>query len=198
MEIETAPHRPAATPWGRLLLLAVVFGPVLVLVLLPIGLGLQRYVVTGDSMQGGIDRGSIVFERVVPVSDLQVGDVITYPAPEASGVDGMVTHRIVTISPNGIVTRGDAHTADDPWVLQPEDATVSRVVFALPWIGWAYLFLFHPQGWLLTVISAAVLLALTSTRLLGRRGPTLREHGPEAAEPADAPAPLTGVEEVNQ
>ncbi len=71
MEIETAPHRPAPTPWGRLLLFVVVFGPVTFLVLLPIGLGLERYVMTGDSMSGAIGQGSIVFERVVPVSDLR-------------------------------------------------------------------------------------------------------------------------------
>lgn len=181
MEIETASRSQTPTPWGRFLLLVLVFGPVLVLVLLPIGLGLQRYVMTGDSMQGGIDRGSIVFERVVPVSDLRVGDVITYRAPANAEVSGMVTHRVVAIGPDGIVTRGDARTVDDPWTLQPEDATVSRVVLALPWIGWVYLFLLHPQGWLLTVVSAVALMALTSNRLLRRRGPTLRDDGQEAA-----------------
>lgn len=168
MEITTAPRRPATTPWGRFLLLAIVFGPVLVLVLLPVGLGLQRYVMTGDSMQGGIDRGSIVFERVVPVSDLRVGDVITYRAPEGADVDGVVTHRIVAIGPDGIVTRGDARTVQDPWILQPSAPTVSRVVLVLPWVGWAYLFLLHPQGWLLIAASAAGLLALLSNQQ--RRG----------------------------
>ena len=32
-------------------------------------------------------------------------------------------------------------------------------------IGWAYLLLFHPQGWVLTVVSALVLLVLMSHRL---------------------------------
>src|SRR6478735_9972746 len=82
MEIETAPSPPAPTPWGRLLLFVVLFGPVTLLVLLPIGLGLERYVMTGSSMAGGIDRGSIAFERVVPVSDLRVGDVITFAEPD--------------------------------------------------------------------------------------------------------------------
>jgi hypothetical protein len=80
-----------------LVLFVVLFGPVTLLVLLPIGLGLQRYVMTGDSMAGSIDRGSIAFERVVPVSDLRVGDVTTYRPPEAAADDTMVTHRIVSI-----------------------------------------------------------------------------------------------------
>lgn len=174
MEIETAPHRPAPTPWGRLLLGVVIFGPVIVLVLLPIGLGLQRYVMTGDSMQGGIGKGSIVFERVVPVSDLRVGDVITYRPPAAADEDGMVTHRIVALGPEGITTRGDAMPADDPWTLSPDSQTMPRVVLVLPWVGWAYLFLLHQQGWLLTALSAVALLALTSNRALRRRTRTRR------------------------
>lgn len=177
MEIETAPHRPPATPWGRLLLLVVVLGPVMMLVLLPIGLGLQRYVMTGDSMSGSIGRGSIVFERTVPVSDLRPGDVITYRSPPGADGHGMVTHRIVAIGPDGIVTKADAHAAPDPWTLRPEGPTLPRVVFTVPWIGWAYIVLFHPQGWLLTVGSAVVLVLLLSRRWGRRRRPQLRPPG---------------------
>ncbi|MBZ5737532.1 hypothetical protein [Nocardioides mangrovi] len=173
MEIKTAPHRPPATPWGRLLLFLVVLGPVTVLVLLPIGLGLQRYVMTGDSMAGSIDRGTIVFERTVPVSDLRPGDVITYRAPSTADGDGMVTHRIVTIGPEGIVTKADAHSAADPWTLHPDGPTLPRVVFTVPWIGWAYIVLFHPQGWLLTACSAVALVLLLTHRWGRRRRPQL-------------------------
>ena len=181
MEIETAPHRPAPTPWGRLLLFVVVLGPVTFLVLLPIGLGLERYVMTGDSMAGSIGRGSIVFERVVPVSDLRPGDVITYDPPATADVDGMVTHRIVAIGPDGIVTKGDAEAAVDPWKVRSEQPTMSRVAFSVPWVGWAYLFLFHPRGWLLTVGSAIALTLLMSRRLRVKH-PTLRppSEGTEA------------------
>lgn len=168
MEIETAARPPASTPWGRLVLLVVVFAPVTLLVLLPIGLGLDRYVMTGSSMAGSIDRGSIAFERVVPVSDLQVGDVITYPRPDAADEGTMVTHRIVSIRAEGIRTQGDALAAPDPWTLRPDTPTLSRVEFTVPWIGWAYLFVFHPHGWLLTVGSALVLVLLTVHRRLRR------------------------------
>ena len=124
MEITTSPHRPASTPWGRLVALVVILGPVSVLVLLPIGLGLQRYVMSGDTMDGersgSIPRGSLVYERLVPVDDLRVGDVITYRPPPSSGEDDLVTHRIVSIGPEGVVTQGDAEPRPDPWVLHPE------------------------------------------------------------------------------
>ena len=166
MEIATSPHRPAPTPWGRLLV--VVLGPVTALALLPVGLGLERYVVSGDSMAGTIGRGSVVFERRTPVADLRVGDVITYRAPEPSGERSVVTHRIVTIGPDGIVTQGDAAPRPDPWTLRPQEPTLPRVVLTLPWVGYAYLFV-DSGAWLLLVGSIATLLLLLAGRL-GRRG----------------------------
>lgn len=167
MEITTSPHRPASTPWGRLLALVVILGPVSVLVLLPIGLGLQRYVMTGDSMAGdgpgAIGRGTVVFERAVPVSDLRPGDVITYRPPPSAEVEGMVTHRIVEIGPEGIRTQGDANPEPDPWLLDPDGPVVPRVVFTLPYVGYAYLALADPLLWLLAGGSLGlVLLAMTA------------------------------------
>ncbi|MFC7492974.1 MULTISPECIES: hypothetical protein [unclassified Nocardioides] len=192
MEIPTAPRPPAPTPWGRWVLLAVLLVPVSLLVLLPTGLGLERYVITSTSMDGagddGLSRGSIAFERVVPVGDLRVGDVITYPRPGGADGDAMVTHRIVAIGPDGIVTQGDALPSADPWTLRPDGPAVPRVEFALPWVGWAYLVLFHPLGWVLTIASAVVLVALTAR---GRRRGT---PSPRPAEtPVETPAEVVAV-----
>jgi signal peptidase len=183
MEIATAPHRPPATPWGRLLLWVVVLAPVTVLVLLPIGLGLERYVMTGDSMTGSIGRGSVVFERRVPVGDLRPGDVITYQTPSSADGDLMVTHRIVSIGPEGIVTQGDARAVPDPWTFRPDGPALPRVVFAVPWIGWAYLSLFHPGGWLLASASALVLVLLTTRRRHDRSRPRLLDRTSEEGSP---------------
>lgn len=166
MEITTSPHRPASTPWGRLLAFVVILGPVTVLVLLPIGLGLQRYVMTGDSMAGdrpgSFGRGTVVFERAVPVSDLRPGDVITYRPPASADVDGMVTHRIVEITPEGVRTQGDARSAPDPWLLEPEGSAVPRVVFDLPYVGYAYLALADPLLWLLAAGGVGLLVLATT------------------------------------
>ncbi len=189
MEITASPHRPAPTPWGRLMVLVIVLAPVSVLVLLPIGLGLDRYVMSGDSMDAGdhgIAQGTVLFERSVPVNDLVVGDVITYRAPESSGVDGMVTHRVVAVRPAGVVTQGDAEPRRDPWVVPNDASTVSRVEFTLPWVGYAYLLVSDPGIWLLVVAAAALLALLLSGEMKRRRRTApaverelVRESGPE-------------------
>ncbi|HEY0952380.1 signal peptidase I, partial [Nocardioides sp.] len=174
MEITTSPHRPAPTPWRRLVVLVVVLAPVSLLVLLPVGLGLERYVMSGDSMDsgasGGISQGSVVFERQVPLSDLRVGDVITFDPPPAVRDDGLVTHRIVGIEAGGFRTRGDNQAARDPWVLRPEQPTLPRVVLTLPWVGYVYLVVLHPVTKALLAVATAVLLVLVAGEIRGRRG----------------------------
>lgn len=193
MEITTSPHRPASTPWGRLLVLVVIVAPVSVLVLLPAGLGLQRYVMTGDSMDsgaaGGIPQGAVVFERAVPVGDLRRGDVITFRPPASSGVDGLVTHRIVSIGPRGILTRGDAEPARDPWVLEPRQATLPRVVYTLPWVGYLYLVIFHPVTRVVLAAAVALLVLLVAAEVRRRReravpAVELRDEAHESPEAA--------------
>src|SRR5919204_6968844 len=90
------------------------------LLIVPAALGWKRYVIVSGSMTGTYDRGSLVLDDVVPTSDLRVGDVITYRPPADSGVDHLVTHRIVSmvLDRDGIAvyrTKGDANAVADAW-----------------------------------------------------------------------------------
>jgi signal peptidase len=66
MEIVTAPYQRSLLTWRTWLLLAAVLAPVTLLALVPIGLGLDRYVITGNSMAPAIDRGSVT-SRIVAI-----------------------------------------------------------------------------------------------------------------------------------
>jgi signal peptidase len=111
------------------------------LMLLPGLLGYQRYVITSGSMTGSYDRGSIVFDDVVPVADLRVGDVITYTPPEGSGPTGMITHRIASIGSDELGrsvfrTKGDANPTADPWTFTLDQPTQARVSYHVPYVGY--------------------------------------------------------------
>jgi signal peptidase len=112
------------------------------IMLLPAVAGLERYVITGDSMSGTYDRGSVIFSEVVPVDRLEVGDVITYDPPGAYGGGGLVTHRVIAIDDRGgrpvLRTKGDANASRDPWRFRLEGAEQARAVAGVPYVGYAF------------------------------------------------------------
>lgn len=148
-----------------LLLAVTVFAPVTVLALLPTMFGLERYVITADSMQGSIDRGSVAFERALPVSDLEVGDVVTYRPPAESGVEALVTSRIVERGEGYLRTQGDANPEPDPWLVRMSDQpTMSRVVVHVPYVGIPFLAFQGQSTWANLLMVAGGCLALLLAR----------------------------------
>ncbi|MFN2581658.1 MAG: signal peptidase I [Candidatus Dormibacteria bacterium] len=105
-------------------------------------------VITG-SMQPQIPIGSLVMTQRVPASQLQVGDIIVFPAPCEAGK--IVVHRVVQATVDGgqvlIQTKGDANAARDVWrsdcstsqtggaLAKSMAAPTDRVVYVLPIAG---------------------------------------------------------------
>ena len=104
-------------------------------------LGWQRYMIVSGSMTGTYDRGSLVFDEVVPVKSLKVGDVITYRPPRGAGPPGLVTHRISAIGHDRKTrtrvfrTKGDANPVGDPWTFTLANRTQARVAVGVPYMG---------------------------------------------------------------
>ena len=159
MEIAFEPERSSTADRRRLLLGLLLLLPVALLVLLPAVLGLERYVVTDDAMDGEINRGSVILARDVPTSDLGVGDVITFRSP-AAGVDTMVTRRIVALDGIAAKTKGDANARRDPWTLRLTEDTYPRVSLGVPWVGRPFL----EGSWVLLAMVAIVTLFLGAGR----------------------------------
>lgn len=138
------------------------------LMLVPSLLGFDRYVITGGSMSGTFERGTVVYERQVPIADLEVGDIITYVPPQDSGIHEPVTHRILSISDDPAVeggrvlrTKGDANASADPWTFTLASAVQPRVEGWIPGIGWIFIVLAMPGIRMLAIgVPAAIIAAL--------------------------------------
>lgn len=126
---------------GRLVTVACVSALLFVVlaILVPALLGLQRYVITGGSMTGSIPKGAVIYSRITPVGQLRTGDVITFHPP---GSDTAVTHRIIAVEtgPEGVPafrTKGDFNQTADPWgavtLNEPQQA---RYLFHIPGLGY--------------------------------------------------------------
>ncbi|WP_188113530.1 signal peptidase I [Nocardioides humilatus] len=106
--------------------------------------GFSRYVITGGSMTGTIDKGSVVFEKPTSVEDLEVGDIITYLPPADAGNESLVTHRIIKMEPaegGGVLftTKGDANPKPDPWHFKLVDEKQAVVQYSVPHVGWVFI-----------------------------------------------------------
>ena len=100
------------------------------------------YVHAGSSMNPTLCGLDLL--EIMPCGEkaIRTGDVIVFRPPEE---DQRIVHRVVSITSEGIRTRGDNSTSDDPWLLQPENI-IGRVVVAWRdqkrfriiggWAGW--------------------------------------------------------------
>ncbi|ARC57726.1 Signal peptidase I W [Frondihabitans sp. 762G35] len=95
--------------------------------------GGRWFVVQTPSMGTAAPVGTLVLTVPTPISDIRVGDVVTFRPPTERGV--VYTHRVVTAGAPGLGTRGDINGATDPWTLAQGDL-IGRVSLALPVAGW--------------------------------------------------------------
>ncbi|HKE78394.1 MAG TPA: signal peptidase I [Solirubrobacteraceae bacterium] len=164
---------PATLPLARKALGGLLLGAALVLalvVLVPALLGFQRYVITSGSMTGTYDRGSLVFDRVVPTASLRAGDVITFQPP---GHAGLVTHRIASVrtvrGQRVFTTKGDANRAPDAWgAISLANAKQARVAFHVPYVGFGLAALSERRVRMLIIGLPAMLIALSTLAGLWR------------------------------
>ncbi len=164
MEIEPVPHRATRGEWRRLALGMLVLTPVVLLVLLPTVLGLDRYVVTDRSMDGSLSRGSVVLAREVPAADLEVGDVITFRPAGATTPEERVTRKIVAIKGTVATTRAESTGTEGTMPLTRP--SYPRVLVGVPWIGYPFLV---DGGW--TLLAAAALGAFILALVAGHWAP---------------------------
>ena len=163
--------------------------------ILPAAFGFSRYVITGSSMAGAYDRGSVVFEQTVPVSELEVGDTISYIPPPESGVTTLVTHRIVSINGDEFRTKGDANAAPDPWTFKLNTATQPRVVASIPYVGYAFIALTDRATRIVVIgVPAAIIALMSVSELFGTQRRRTRRPKSAVSRPVTGAAPVDDAE----
>lgn len=88
--------------------------------------GYTFFIVASGSMSGTVDVNDMVIVKIT--DDFQVGDIVTY---QAEGY--FVTHRIISINKDQIITKGDSNnTEDDPI---GRDKIIGKVVAIFPFMA---------------------------------------------------------------
>jgi signal peptidase len=107
------------------------------------------YVVHTGSMSPTIAPKTAV---IVREHQYHVGQVVTFVENGET-----VTHRLVSIDANGLITtKGDANATADPWHV-PQSQIVGGVVKTLPEVGYWLVYLKHPYGLASVVLAMLVI-----------------------------------------
>jgi signal peptidase len=175
---------------GRVFMTVLLTTAVAVFLFLAVGprfLGYQTSTMLTGSMSPLINPGDVVVTVDTPVSDLNVGDIITYHIPvEDHRVE---THRITEITRDAdgattVRTKGDANNGADPWAATLAGSHADRHAFTVPYLGHGIRALREPVA-LNTLMygapAAAVLMLMTA---IWRRTP-----GVDVAPAANLRAP---------
>ncbi len=64
--------------------------------------------------------------------NISVGDVVLYVNPE---LGYPIIHRVINVTPEGCVTKGDHNPAPDPWVVR-RDWIRGKALLLIPLVGW--------------------------------------------------------------
>jgi len=113
------------------------------------------YLVRSESMRPAVNMGDLIITGPLngPINgELKPGTIVTYEHSEE-----LVTHRVLSVDGETIVTKGDAVEDPDPWSI-----TTSNVrgiyLFKIPYIGYVTSFVQTKFGWFLAIIIPAALL----------------------------------------
>jgi signal peptidase len=111
----------------------------------------------------------VVVTKKREAKDLEVGDIITFLSSDPRLSNIIVTHRIkakyydATTNKYTFQTKGDANNGPDQ-NLVPHDKVMGKVLFSVPFIGYAVEFIKKPIGFLAVILIPVV--AIISDRIM--------------------------------
>ncbi len=122
--------------------------------MLPMPFGVGAAVVLSGSMEPEFSVGDLIIftER----SSYEKGDVVVFDDDSM-----IVTHRIVSITKEEVITKGDANNAED-FPIKPEQIK-GKVLFVIPLVGYAINAIKTPSG-AIFLLALALLLFVFSSR----------------------------------
>jgi len=113
------------------------------------------YLVRSESMRPAINMGDLIITGPLdgPINgEVKPGMIVTYQYKK-----GNVTHRVLSIDGETLVTKGDATEDPDSWpVVLPDVRGI--YLFKIPYVGFVTNFVRTKLGWFLMIIIPAALL----------------------------------------
>lgn len=150
--------------WTRALLWILVVGVALLIAALGfvyLSPSYNAYIIRSESMKPAIDMGDMIIvgpDGGIFSKDIAPGTIVTYRMENA-----VVTHRVLSIDGQTILTKGDAVKDPDPQRV-PISQVLGVVILTIPKLGFVSAFLHSKPAWLLLIIGPAIILLVVILR----------------------------------
>lgn len=119
--------------------------------------GIKPYITMSGSMEPVIHTGSICFVNTnADYDDIKLYDVIAYQAETG----GLVTHRVINITPDGMETKGDNNETSDG-ISTTQENFRGKNLFSVPLIGYIIRYIQQPAGMTIVGVILATSVVLT-------------------------------------
>ncbi|EFW93424.1 signal peptidase I [Haladaptatus paucihalophilus DX253] len=139
--------RPSRLGW---IVIGILLLPIVGQILFTLLPGVGSYVVLSGSMTPSLKPGSVVYTH--DSSHYESGDAITFVQNGE-----LITHRIVRKTTDGFVTKGDARTYPDSFVVH-RDQIRGEVVLSVPLYGYLVHPVFSRSAYLYAIVLGGVLI----------------------------------------
>lgn len=137
----------------------VIFGLLLGIILIVLALflfGIKPYITMSGSMEPDIRTGSVCFVNTrAKYNDVQKGDVVAFQTSMGS----LATHRVISITEEGLETKGDANDVSDGISTTPENFC-GKTLFSIPYVGYGLASLKQPQNIAIVIVVIAAIVLL--------------------------------------
>ena len=119
---------------------------------LPKLFGMAQIIVVSGSMEPAVQVGDLLVIR--EQDRYEDGDIITYRSEQS-----LITHRIISVKENSIITQGDANNVADAPITPSQ--VEGKMLLRVPGLGRAILFIKTPIGILAALVSGLILIAIS-------------------------------------
>ncbi len=101
------------------------------LIFVPSLWGQKPLVVISGSMEPTLKVGGILYYEKIDINELDEGDILVYQTKEH-----IISHRIVDITENGFITKGDINNSVDNYLVSDEQVLGKGTDWSIPFIGY--------------------------------------------------------------
>ena len=127
--------------------------------------------VVSGSMEPTIETGSLSFvNKHAKYENIKVNDVIAYEATTGD----KVTHRVVSITDEGIETKGDRNSTTDG-ISTTKSNYIGKNIFSIPKIGYCVKLMQTPVGKTIT-ITIIIILLISSFLMDDKKGKRVKKE----------------------